>query len=195
MRTLPRRKFTRLDAVLLVAAPVPALLAFLAVCPRGYPSLDFENFFNIISSLRTCLVLISFPVAAWTLAVWLLGLRQPRPPLRRRLRQPGVAACTAALVVLAIRAVNFALVGGMRLVDEPDIRRSFSVAVNVITYYNLDRMALVPSEVGCAVAAVWAFLALRGWWRAESSWIDRLGRFLGLFWLGTVPFGWFIGFY
>jgi len=36
------------------------------------------------------------------------------------------------------------------------------------------------------VAGAWLILMLAGWWRPEPSWIDRLGRVLGLFWV--VPY-------
>jgi hypothetical protein len=34
-----------------------------------------------------------------------------------------------------------------------------------------------------AVAGAWLILLLAGWWRPEPSWIDRLGRVLGLGWI------------
>jgi hypothetical protein len=36
---------------------------------------------------------------------------------------------------------------------------------------------------GFAVAICWATLALGGRWRAEPSWIDRLGRIVGVAWM------------
>ena len=38
-------------------------------------------------------------------------------------------------------------------------------------------------SVGLAVVLVWITLWLSGGWRSEPSWIDRSGRFLGLFWI------------
>ncbi len=39
---------------------------------------------------------------------------------------------------------------------------------------------------GWGVAAAWIALAFNGRWRPERSWIDRLGRGLGVFWLGSA---------
>jgi hypothetical protein len=34
-----------------------------------------------------------------------------------------------------------------------------------------------------AVVVAWVILLLSGRWRSEPSWIDRLGRALGVFWI------------
>jgi hypothetical protein len=38
-----------------------------------------------------------------------------------------------------------------------------------------------------AIPMVWTILALRGCWAAEPSWIDRLGRGLGICWSVSIP--------
>jgi hypothetical protein len=45
--------------------------------------------------------------------------------------------------------------------------------------------------LGCAVAAGWLILALSRRWRAEPSWLDRLRRGLGVYWIGMVPLTFF----
>jgi hypothetical protein len=49
----------------------------------------------------------------------------------------------------------------------------------------------LPSEIGCAVAAAWTVQAISGRWRRKPSWVDRMGRTLGWFWIATVPLSWF----
>ena len=57
---------------------------------------------------------------------------------------------------------------------------------------------LVPTfgtPCGYAVAAAWLALAVAGRWRPERSWIDRLGRVLGVAWIvitaaATIPIAW-----
>jgi hypothetical protein len=41
----------------------------------------------------------------------------------------------------------------------------------------------LESPAAYGVAGAWLALALAGWWRPEPSWVDRLGRALGLGWL------------
>jgi hypothetical protein len=43
-----------------------------------------------------------------------------------------------------------------------------------------------PLYLGLAVLASWLTLRAGGWWRAEPSWIDRLGRALGVLWIAEA---------
>ena len=40
------------------------------------------------------------------------------------------------------------------------------------------------SATGYATAASWITLVLAGVWRPRAHWLDRLGRFLGVLWIG-----------
>ena len=42
----------------------------------------------------------------WTFALVILGLRQPRPRIRRLVRQPGMAACSAASLILVVQLLG-----------------------------------------------------------------------------------------
>lgn len=44
-------------------------------------------------------------------------------------------------------------------------------------------MVLAPVLVGLSISASWMTLLLGRRWRAEASWIDRLGRALGVLWI------------
>ena len=44
-------------------------------------------------------------------------------------------------------------------------------------------MAAFSAPCGFTVAAIWLLLGLSGRWRPEKSWIDRLGRLLGVVWI------------
>jgi len=89
---------------------------------------------------------------------------------------------------MAARSISFAFVVGITAVDS-QFRRSLS-SIFASSWYN-DEIQGIPSEIGCAVAAVWAVQVIGGRFRAEPSWIDRLGRALGVFWIGMIPFAWF----
>jgi hypothetical protein len=47
-------------------------------------------------------------------------------------------------------------------------------------------MAAFSAPCGCTVAAIWLLLVLSGRWRPERSWIDRLGRLLGVVWIAVA---------
>jgi hypothetical protein len=55
-----------------------------------------------------------------------------------------------------------------------DIPGLFELALELLSYF-----------CGISIAAVWLVLCLAGRWRAERSWIDRLGRILGMLWSAT----------
>jgi hypothetical protein len=95
-------------------------------------------------------------------------------------------ACTAATVVLTIRLINHFIVIGILAVDGifPVIGLS---EMNI----NEPEWRRIPSEIGCAVAAAWIVQRISERWRCEPTWLDRTGRILGAFWVGTSPFSWF----
>jgi hypothetical protein len=45
---------------------------------------------------------------------------------------------------------------------------------------------LLPPLTGFAVIGSWATLFLGGHWRAEPTWIDRVGRLLGAYWISAI---------
>jgi hypothetical protein len=93
-----------------------------------------------------------------TLAVLALRLFRPHPEWRALVRQPGAVGCGAALLTM---------------VGIPWMA-NFGVSFS-------------PAVVGGAVGAGWIALAVGRAWRAEPSWVDRAGRFLGSAWLVTIP--------
>lgn len=106
----------------------------------------------------------------WTIALFLMRLRQPRPALRRLIRQPGAAACGAVSLCLAWKTLLLVLMLG---VPQPHY---------LVQVYLGDGDAIVPWAAP-AVAGAWFVLALSGRWRADRSWLDRLGRAIGASWL------------
>jgi hypothetical protein len=107
----------------------------------------------------------------WTLvALRLLG---PRPPRRRWFSPPGLAAC------LAVSAASLlSLCYGW---DHPYL--SFTGARSAMSTAAL--RAAQPLPLAAAVAGTWLVLWFDRRWRPEPSWIDRLGRCFGLYWLGA----------
>ena len=146
---------------------------------------------------------LSACVTPLTLACLAFRLRRPRPDRRRLFIQPGAAALLACSLLLAFKIPEMAAslnaptvenLSGMRAYPFPvgdsgfllleksargngvvgslSVHECFSVTVASITY-----------PCGYAVATVWLVLALSGRWRPEKSWIDRLGRVLGVIWI------------
>ncbi len=181
-----QRRFQLIDALVMLAAtsigialvrlydreegyyffsPEPVVTSPLLAGPKHVP-LTTRFFWG------ACVVAPS--VVMWTLATIVLGFRQPRHRLRRLFRQPGMAGCTAALLVpsvfLMTNLVSMLQVGGE--FEGTDVGYWFPQAI---------REAYVV--VGCSVAAVWLNLILTVKWIPEPNWIDRLGRILAVYWI------------
>jgi hypothetical protein len=172
------RKFTLFDAVVSVATVGLALafarphLTYLGANLGAIPIRGPAGWAGVWSYLRTrtdvtySIVMFSFTslycfLFAWTLAFLVMRLRKPRPSLNRLVKQPGIVACEVLLFGMILTIC-------LALHDQL-----------------LASVAMVSTALAIPVA--WAILALRGRWAAEPSWIDRLGRGLGLCWSVSIP--------
>jgi hypothetical protein len=117
---------------------------------------------------------------AWTLSVLLLRLRHPRPPRRHLARQPGAVACATAVLVAVAGALALLLV----MVERHYTRGAYVALTNAMVPRFLEAMA---PYMGVGVLVAWLVLAMNSMWRPEPSWIDRLGRVMGAFWIATIP--------
>ena len=125
-------------------------------------------------------------VAIWTVAVLFLGLRRRRSS-RRLLLGPGLAACAGAVPAMALWVLDriaeaAAFAGSNRGLN------AWDGFVNALTGGYGFWMDLIqrPSGIGMAVAGAWSWLLLSGRWRSQPTWIDRLGRALGFYWLSMI---------
>jgi hypothetical protein len=101
---------------------------------------------------------IGFPLLPLsTLAFLMFRMRKPRPPWRELLRQPGMSGILAAVLAVLIE------------VD--------------LGWLSVPIPTPIPLNIGLAVATTWCIQAITGLWRAERSWVDRLGRSLCLCWM------------
>jgi hypothetical protein len=116
-------------------------------------------------------------VVSWTVVISILRLRRPRPPFWRIARQPGTAACLAAIAGFAWAAASLA---GSMLLDQVMLGRLNSVGQRWLWRFLVEE---VFADIGLAVATSWTCLALTGCWRPAPDWIDRLGRAVGVSWL------------
>jgi hypothetical protein len=170
---LIRRRFSLSDAMILVAATAMGLGGILTYSPDYYtwsyapiPPSPWLAWSSVV--LAHWAFYVSPLPAAWTLAALVLGLRSPRPPLHRLMRQPGAVAGSAATMLILIGVVHYLLdLHNPSWHEIPFEYTSFSV--------------------GSGVGAAWLTLALSRRWSPEPSWVDRLGRGLGVYWIAMVP--------
>lgn len=171
----PRRKFTILDGMVLIAASAPAILLWTWQLDYHLKVLSLIDWRSLLDpyywhtfmfgtrpfALQLFLLGAEFwfPILVfWTFAVFGLRWLRPRPAWPELARQPGISACGAASLAM------FAMLW--------------------FTYFKVD---LPPYVVPGAVGLAWLGLGLSRAWPSEPTWIDRLGRLLGVAWLGTAP--------
>ncbi len=108
-------------------------------------------------------------VVPWMAAMIVIRLRRPRPRRIRLASQPGFAAC---LAVMASLLPGLAWYASIR--HRPGFRRpeGFEQTWAIITHWS-----------DTAVVGSWIALALARRWRPEPTWIDRMGRVLGGYWM------------
>ncbi|SIO58341.1 hypothetical protein SAMN05444166_5643 [Singulisphaera sp. GP187] len=161
------RKFALLDGMILVAVPAVWLTAIRHLTSRRMGThfwyLDHHRLLPLLhDEIGLFLIILSF-------ALILIRFRPPRPGRRRLWRQPGLAACVAALAGMAIKAISTIT----------------SYCATVFKFGTLEVEVFWGPWPYCgpAVAGAWLALYLSGHWRAERGLIDRLGRLLGVCWL------------
>jgi hypothetical protein len=184
------RRFTILDGMILVAAVAGGYalrrLADDAIVAHGFNNVHFQqgsSLDRVIEEMYPFLVTL-------TPAVLGMRLRRPRPRWRRLARQPGMAACCAAILPIARSLID--LYKMAKFMDHPEGYLPAGVTLRITYGYFI---ALPPlgeiygvygSVVGLWVLGAWLILALSGRRRPEPSWIDRLGRIVGIGWLSIL---------
>jgi hypothetical protein len=87
-----------------------------------------------------------------------------------RLTQSRRCTLLDAMALIAATAIGFGLA------------RAYSLEV-LSAYFASSAFA-----TSMAVAAAWRLLTVSGRWRSEPAWLGRLGRGLGAYWIGIIPF-------
>jgi hypothetical protein len=126
-------------------------------------------------------VLFTTPIAlAATGAVFAMSWQQPRPPLRQLVSRAGFQA--VAVVTLSF-LLNLVILATWILWTSPVENAALETWENGI--YTL---FLVHSPgAGAALMITWLFMALVGRRRAIPTCLDRAGRWLGWYWIATIP--------
>jgi hypothetical protein len=125
-------------------------------------------------------VTLEVVLMAWSVGWLVLQLRQPRPRMRRLARRPGfVASFFSTFVILVCGPITAAVLvgagGGV----------SGSLGEYWIRFETCS--ALVSLQIGAAVAAGWALLAVSRECRMRSGWLDRVGQVFGAVWVLMIP--------
>ena len=183
----PRRRFTLFDAGVLVAACAVGLaLDRFIIQDFGPPEVLVARWMSGVISWVVLplygLALATPLLQAGTLALIPLGLRGRGGRRRRVLLRPGLMACGAATLAVAVELVGWGILGLLSLAGVP-LSMQWTTGPR---FANVFFGGFPP--LGEATAAAWALLALSGRWRAERSWTDRAGRALGAYWIAAIPF-------
>jgi hypothetical protein len=171
------RRFTILDGLILIAVIAIGLAGArwhrqsTGMPPAwwGVVALQDANWIGLIS----CLAMVP------------LRLHGTRPRLVDLWRQPGWIACIGVGVATGVGILQELLSCSVILLRRPgdDLWRLASHSFTQFTYR-------APQAAFIAVVTTWAVLALSGHWKPEKSWIDRLGRILGAYWVVHPFLGW-----
>ena len=183
MRPSTPRKFTLLDAMVLIAATGIALVPVRLYQWENWHLPERWSASEILYAGLDANIVLVPPALALTAALWLLRMMPPRPRIRRVFRQPGLAAGTTTIVLALAALMSFLIYASID-------RGIHFESVNEMNLWT--RIGMIPMFLaGNAVAAVWFVMWLSGTWRSEPSWIDRAGRALGVYWVTiSVLFGW-----
>jgi hypothetical protein len=168
----PPRRFTIADVMILIVAAalgtlflrshLPGFSSQLTYIPTLYPDpWGVWRALYWLSGPGSCFVV------PWMAAMIVIRLRRPRPRLIRF--QPGFVACVAVMVALFPGLVWFATI-----CHRPGFQQAsgFEQAWTISNQWT-----------STAVPGAWLGLFLARKWRPEPSWIDRMGRALGLYWI------------
>jgi hypothetical protein len=184
------RRFTISDGMILVAALGVGLAWTAKLVPYmfkaspvgggiGVPQLaGWEPLFKAtILAMPTLMVL--------TLTMPILRFRGPRPPWRRLAGQPGVTATLAGLLtIFACAGLYF----GTAAVYSRPVLPNWRAMLTVEFFVEMVEVLMIAAPlIGLAVASAWASLLWQRRWRCEASWVDRLGRAVGVGWVGMIP--------
>jgi hypothetical protein len=178
----PQRRFRLADAMVLIAVEALALVMTRSYL-RCYSALSYlvstEPSNVRAMGAREWLYGCVPPLMVLSATLWPLRFTQPIGRYRRTARLPGLTVSYAAWV-----AMVFALVRSffdrhiwLRTTHFPDVGMLSPGDILVL------RAVAMKDFIGPAVAVIWLLLWLGGGWHAESAWIDRLGRLLGVFWI------------
>jgi hypothetical protein len=146
------------------------MMALAAAFALGYMSALALAEQHVAWPIINCVSVVALPIT-WTLVA--LRFIGPRPTRARWFDPPGLSACFA---VSAASLLNSWCAWDVIFIRPSVPQDVFSlVALRVVE----------PLPLAAAVLGTWSLLLINRRWRPEPSWIDRVGRCLGIYWLGA----------
>jgi hypothetical protein len=177
MQDRPRRRFTVLDAMILIAALGLGLAGVRFYQWSLDAGIETRPGVRVAGTYPVRIRYLGRPaplLASLTIALLVVRFLGPRPRWKRLAGLPGCAACYTAALGLAITA----------LTGEMDaLLGAFVTGRNPTPFHFL--MMRSGTFAGTAVAAAWLVLALVGRWRRNRDWdwVEASGIVLGFAWL------------
>ncbi len=172
-----RRRFTLLDAIVLVAATAAGLgLAREGMTGPAMARLSFENGL-IERPLYFGAIVMTALLATWSPAALILAARGPRRSWKRLARRSGFLLNASAIAAVLVIALRYGLQAAISTNRGPTlVMHTLSVGL--------------PSEVGLFVAGAAFALLLLGRPGPAPTWIDRLAFALGISWVVLTGLTW-----
>jgi len=149
------------------------------IVDRGPPNFQSWWTYEVIVLCSDISVFIIPIVAPWTILLIVLQLRQPRLPWARIWRQPGMAACLAAIFGWFWTVIPLFLAMDLVWIAHP--RRNITLEDWAQKYLGEELFMYI----GLAVGATWLIQYLSGRWRKPFDWIDVMGRIVGVSWIAV----------
>lgn len=185
----PTRRFNILDAMIAIAVSSVALVVCAAfarvlwnLAPlnsgNGLPALGggLDRLIDVGNVLRYAFIYSTIVLLAWSFGFLVIRLRNPRPPLRRLGRSPGVSACLTVLVIVAIRVLEALTTGA---VWPP----SFGFDEESILPVWGQLIRELGGIAGPSVVATWLVLVLNRRLRFQKDRLEIAGLLLAIGWI------------
>jgi hypothetical protein len=189
------RRFLLVDALILTAATAVGIVGTRHVWNRwGYAWFwNLQDGWSPVATfqrLPTLLALLVPMLAAWTLAILVARMIPPRPPLRRIALQPGATACGVAALVAAVETIGRAASLAYFEHSKGYLGATWN-AFGFAAWFHTAVLLSILDTVGFGTVSTWVVLVLSRRLSPERSWIDRVGRVLGAFWVVAALLLWF----
>jgi hypothetical protein len=198
---LAQRRFTLLDAAVLIAATAVGLSIYRAaeLEKQRLALFDVSAFRPVwgwrgaVWDMRADSERILPLLLPWSIALLTLRLLRPRPRVRRLAQQPGLVASVCATLAFGLLATWLVLPAGSGRAVPGYLEDNFDYWFPTPHLWALPdafRAGYAAPLVSFTILGGWVGLALSGRWRPEPSWIDGVAQLVGLLWISVTLIHW-----